>query len=132
MEINVKKIRKLRNYSEDFKREIVKVFESGELSVHQLEKLHGISNVCIYRWVYKYSTFNERGSRIIEMKESTQSKLAALDKKVKELERIVGQKQITIDYLEKMIELAKSDLDIDIKKNYSFPPSSGSKITGKK
>ena len=132
MDINVKKIRKLRIYLEDFKRSVVKLFESGELSILQLEKLYGISNASIYNWVYKFSIFNAKGSRIIEMTESSQSKLAQLSKKVKELEQIVGQKQITIDYLEKMIDLAKSDLDIDIKKNYSFQPSAGSKKTGKK
>lgn len=132
MKANVKRIRKLRKYSEDFKRSIVQSFESGELSVGQIEKLYGIGNASVYSWVYKFSTFNERGSRVIEMKESTESKLIELSKKVKELERIVGQKQIAIDYLEKMIELAKSELDIDIKKNYSFPPLPGSKTTGKK
>ena len=37
-------------------------------------------------------------------------------KKIKEPERIVGTKQINIDYLEKMNEIAKTELDIDIKK----------------
>ena len=92
MDINVKKIRKLRIYSEDFKRSVVKLFESGELSILQLEKLYGISNASIYNWVYKFSIFNAKGSRIIEMTESSQSKLAQLSKKVKELEQIVDQK----------------------------------------
>ena len=92
MDINVKKIRKLRIYLEDFKRSVVKLFESGELSILQLEKLYGISNASIYNWVYKFSIFNEKGSRIIEMTESSQSKLAQLSKKVKELEQIVDQK----------------------------------------
>jgi hypothetical protein len=34
-----------------------------------------------------------------------------------ELERIIGQKQIKIDYLEKLIELASEDLKIDLKKS---------------
>ena len=66
------------------------------------------------------------------MKNSNQEKLKELSDKVKELEQIVGQKQIAIEYLEKMIELAKTELDIDIKKNYSFPPSTGLKPTKKK
>jgi transposase-like protein len=132
MKANLKNIRKKRHYSEDFKREIVSVFESGKFSVPQLEKLYGINNVTIYNWIYKFSTFNEKGFRVIEMKESSIDKLKQLELKVKELEQIVGQKQIKIDYLEKMIDIAKDDLNIDIKKNSNTPQSTGSEIIKKK
>jgi transposase-like protein len=132
MEANLQEIRKHRHYSEDFKRRIVASFEKGEFSILQLEKLYGIRNTNIYNWVYKYSRFNEKGCRIVEMESSNQNKLKELAKKVKELEQMVGQKQIAIEYLEKMIELAKTDLNIDIKKNYSLPPSSGLNPTKKK
>lgn len=132
MKANLKNVRKNRHYSEDFKREIVSIFESGKFSVPQLEKLYGISNVTIYKWIYKFSTFNEKGFRVIEMKESSIDKLKQLEQKIKELEQIVGQKQIKIDYLEKMIDIAKDDLNIDIKKNYNTPQSTGSESTKKK
>lgn len=48
MRTNVRVIRKQRRYSEEFKRAIVKDFESGQYSVVQLEKLHGIHNQLIY------------------------------------------------------------------------------------
>ena len=66
------------------------------------------------------------------MKDSTSKRVRDLENKVKELERMVGQKQITIDYLEKMIEIAKDEFQIDIKKNYNTPQSTGSGETGKK
>ena len=132
MQANLKLIKKRRKYSEEFKRNIVTEFESGSLSVSQISRLYTIAEKSIYRWIYKFSIFNEKESRIIEMKESSTKKLKELEKKVKELERIVGQKQISIDYLEKMIEIAKDELDIDIKKNYSTQRSSGSSKTKKK
>lgn len=132
MKANLKNVRKVRHYSDDFKREIVSVFESGKLSVLQLEKLYGISNSLIYNWIYKFSTFNEKGFRVVEMKESNIDKLKHLEQKIKELEQIVGQKQIKIDYLEKMIDIAKEDLNIDIKKNYNTPQSTGSEEIKKK
>ena len=132
MKANIKNVRKNRHYSEDFKREIVSVFESGKLSVLQLEKLYGISNSLIYNWIYKFSTFNEKGFRVVEMKESNIDKLKHLEQKIKELEQIVGQKQIKIDCLEKMIDIAKEDLNIDIKKNYNTPQSTGSEGIKKK
>ena len=127
MRANVKKIRKHKRYTVDFKKQIVKEFESGKFSVLQLEKLHGINNASIYKWIYQYSKFNEKDYRIIEMKKSSSKKVKDLEKKVKELERIVGSKQLMIDYLEKMMEIAKDELDIDIKKNYGTLPSIGSK-----
>jgi transposase len=131
MKSNVQKIRKHRAYSLDFKQSIVALFEKGEYSVVQLGKLYGISNTVVYRWIYKHSVFNEKGVRIVEMKDSNQNKLKELQTRLNELEQIVGQKQITIDYLEKIIDLAKEDLAIDIKKNYSSQPLAGSKKTSK-
>ena len=98
----------------------------------QLEKLYGIANGIIYSWIYKYSNFNEKGCRIVEMKDSNTAKLKELTNKVKQLEKMVGQKQMAIEYLEKMIELAKTELNIDIKKNYSLRQSNGSKPIKKK
>ena len=55
MKANVRSIRKTRKYSIEFKKRIVADFESGKLSVLQLEKLHGVSEQSIYRWIYKFS-----------------------------------------------------------------------------
>ncbi len=127
-----KRINSKRRFSEEFKRKLVEDFEKGVMSVCQMEKLYGISNSLIYSWIYKFSTYNQKDIRIVEMKDSQTNKIKELEKKIKDLERAVGQKQINIDYLEKMIELAKENYDIDIKKNSDTPPSGGSKKTGKK
>lgn len=127
MKANVQSIRKQRRYSEEFKRSIVSDYESGKYSVLQLERLHGVKNPTIYAWIYKYSTFNEQGYRVVENKSSSQKKVKDLEKKVKELEALLGRKQIKIDYLETMMEVAKDELKIDIKKNFSTRQSNGSK-----
>jgi transposase-like protein len=131
MKANLRQLRKNRKYSDEFKKEIVSLFEKGKFSVIQLEKLYDIHNVTIYNWIYKFSTFNEKGIRVVEMKESSITKLSELEKKVKELEQIVGQKQIKIDYLEKMIDIAKDELNVDIKKNFNTSQSTGSAQTKK-
>ena len=126
MRANLRKIEKKRVYSVEFKKEIVSLFESGEFSALQLEKLYGVKNSNIYRWIYKFSTFNEKGCRVVEKIESSSSKLKELEQKVKQLEQIVGKKQIMIDYLEKLIDVAKDELQIDIKKNCSTESLGGS------
>jgi len=129
MKANIRLIKKHRKFSEEFKKNLVMEFEKGMFSVPQLEKLHRISNKSIYRWIYKYSTFNEKGFRIIEMKQSSSQKVKELEKHIKELERTVDLKQIKIDYLDKMIEIAKDELNIDIKKNFDTLQSPGSEKT---
>jgi transposase len=126
-----KRIKSKRTFSEEFRRKLVEEYEKGVMSVPQMERYYGISNKLIYSWIYKYSTYNEKNVRIVELKDSQTNRLKELEEKVKELERAVGQKQIMIDYLEKMIDLAKETYSIDIKKNSNTPPSGGSKPTGK-
>jgi transposase len=123
MQTKGKAIRKKRVFSEAYQRELVRLFEQGKFSVLQLGKLYGIRISVIYRWIYKYSAFNEPGYRVIEMKQSSTAKLKAMEQRIKELEKIVGQKQIKIDFLEEMIDVAKEELNIDIKKKSSTPPS---------
>src|SRR5687767_2452605 len=107
MQSKFRSICKRRVFSEEYQRELVRLFESGKFSVRQLGTLYGIQNSVIYRWIYKYSQFNERGYRVIEMKESSNSKVKAMEQRIKELEKIIGQKQIKIDFLEEMIVVAK-------------------------
>ena len=132
MQLNKKQIHKKRRYSEAFKKSIVSSFEGGKYSVCQMERLYGVANGTIYHWIYKYSTFNQSGMRVVELKKSDMNKVKMLEQRVKELEQMVGQKQVKIEYLEKMIDLAKSELQVDIKKNFSTPQSTGSGATGKK
>jgi transposase-like protein len=132
MRTTIRLVKTRRRFTEDFQRKVVKEFEEGSLSVLQLSRLYSISYQSIYNWIYKFSTFNEQGSRIVEMKESSAAKLKEMEQRIKDLERAVGQKQIKIDYLEKMIDIAKTDLQIDIKKNYDTSQSGGSGKTSKK
>lgn len=132
MKVNKQSIRKRRRYSEEFKMKLVQDFESGKFSVSELSKLHGVWFQTIYQWIYKYSTFSEKGYRVVEMKDSSEKKVKELENRIKELESVVGRKQIMIDYLEQMMEVAKEELDIDIKKNFSTPPSGSSAKSNKK
>jgi len=128
---NGKRINSRRRYSEDFKLKLVEFYESGKHSVCELEKIYDIPNASIYNWIYKYSTYNKKSIKVVELKDSQMDKIKKLQSRIAELEQAVGQKQMNIDYLEKMIELAKEQYDIDIKKNLNTPQSGGSKTTKK-
>lgn len=126
---NGRRVKRTRRYAEDFKKKIVKHYESGKFTVLEMCKLYDISEPTIYRWIYKYSKYNNKSIQVVEMKDSQAEKMKRMEARIKELEQVVGQKQINIDYLEKMIELAKEEFDIDIKKNSNTRRSGGSKTT---
>lgn len=124
-------LRSSRIFTEEFKKSCVNDYESGQLSVDELSKLFKIQATLIYRWIHKYSAYNKRRIKVVEMADSSKQKLKELQKRIADLERAVGQKQLNIDFLEKMIELAKDQYGIDIKKNFDTPPSTGSGKTSK-
>jgi len=47
---------------------------------------------------------------------SEETKNSELQKRVAELERVVGQKQLEIDFLNKLLEIGSSELGFDLKK----------------
>ena len=119
-------LKKRRIFNESFRRARVKEYESGQLSVLEISRLYGINPQTVYLWIYKYSVYNKKSLKIVEEKDSGTRRVKQLQERIKELEQIIGKKQIRIDYLEKMIELAKEKLGIDIKKNYDTQRSPGS------
>ena len=116
------KIRQYRIFSDEFKREKVAQITSGQTSILAVSKLWEVSPESIYNWIYKYSPDHKRGTTMVVQKDSESSKNVELQKKVAELERILGQKQMVIDFQNKLIEIASKELDIDIKKNFNPGP----------
>jgi len=129
--MNKRKLNKRRQFSEQIRRKAVEEFRSGKYTVKELADLYHCSPQTIYRWIYKYSPGDSPSINVIEMSESTDQKVTDLQKKIADLEQVVGQKQIKVDFLQKMIELAEEEYDLDVKKSFSSKPSSGSESTGR-
>lgn len=121
--------RKQRYFSEEFRKQKVKELEQNLIKVSELSKIYSVSRTTIYGWLYKYSLHLKKGvNQVIEM-ESESRKTKLLQVRLAELERIVGQKQLQIDYLEKILELGSEEVGIDIKKKFSTEQSNGSAKT---
>ncbi len=56
---------------------------------------------------------------------SDTKKFNLLENRINELDRIIGQKQLLIDFQDKVIEIAESTYEVDIKKKFGSKPSSG-------
>lgn len=124
-----------RSFSEEFKRKKVLELERNISSVSDICKTYCVSRTSVYRWIYKYSIMAKKQvKQVVESKSDTQ-KIKALEERIKELERVVGQKQLLLEFKEKMIEIAEATYGVDIKKKVSSKLSSGTisteKYTGK-
>lgn len=132
MQTNLRKIKSKRVFSEELKLQAVQEYEKGNMTALELSKFYEVGERTIYDWLYKYSKFQKKSIRIVEMTKSSTKKIKELEARIKELERAVGVKQMNIDFLEKMMDIAKDEYDIDIKKNSYTPQSIGSETTKKR
>jgi len=121
--------RRRRSFSEDFKRKKVQEIETGQSRVCDICRQYQVSTTNVYRWISKFGSMRSKKERLIVETQSDTIQNIELKKRVAELERIVGQKQIIIDFQEKMIDLAEEEYGIDIKKKYETRPSSISQKT---
>ena len=124
-------IRECRIFSEEVKKKAVKDLTGKRTTIKALMNEHQISRQTVYKWLYKYSPYHEQKCTLVVQMESEETKNSGLQKRLAELERIVGQKQLEIDFLNKLLELGSSELGFDLKKNFSTPPSNGTDGTGK-
>lgn len=127
--MNLRKLRKNRQFSEQIRRKAVDEFRSGKFTAKELAELYHCGERTIYNWIYKYSPADSPKINVVEMPKSTDQKLKDLQNKIAELEQALGRKQIQLDFYEKMAELAKKEYNIDLKKNSSTGSSSGSRST---
>ncbi len=118
--------KRVRHFSDPFKKEKVKMIEEKQMTVLQLSRIYEVTCSAIYKWIGKYSTKISKGEILVLEKESEGAKTLKLLERVSELERAVGQKQLLIDYLEKVLELGSENVGFDIKKKYATGHSSGS------
>lgn len=121
----------VRTFAEEFKRKKVNEIESGNTKVSEICKAYSVSAVAVYKWIYKYSNMKKTERTIVESKSDTR-RIEDLKLQVARLEQAIGQKQIKIDFLEKVIDIAEETYQVDIKKKLSIKQSDGFGNTGKK
>lgn len=111
-----------RRYSEPFKKARVKDYEEGTFSVAQMGRLYSIHINVLYNWIRRYSNYDQQKAIIVEVPNSQTEKVKMLEKRVAELERSLGQKQIKLDYYACfMEELKKAGVDVEKKSGFTAP-----------
>src|SRR6478735_2542788 len=110
--------RRRRNFSEEFKVKKVRELERKECTIADICKAYEVSDTIVRRWKYKYSSKFKPSSRLIVESESDTKKIQDLKRQLAEAQRKLGEKQIELEFKDKMIELAEEVYGIDIKKKF--------------
>jgi hypothetical protein len=77
-----------------------------------------VSRTAVYNWIYKYSVHRKKGiKQVVELKSDTR-KLQAFRKRLSELERVIGEKQILIEHQSKIIRLVEQAYRIDVTRQF--------------
>lgn len=108
-----------RNFSEVLKRKLVSELDRNLVTVPELCREHQVSRTSVYRWIYLYSGMRRKGLKQIVEAKSDSRKLLQLREEIKELQRVIGEKQVKLDFQDKMIALAEAEYGVDIKKKVS-------------
>jgi transposase len=114
--------RRDRRFSDEFKLKKLQELERGQTTISEICRAYEVSATSIYRWQEKFSPMKKKKERLIVESQSVTQEILALKAKIAELERSIGQKQILIDFKDKMIDLAEETYKIDIKKNFGSQP----------
>lgn len=122
--------RRRRVFSEDFKRKKVREIEQKITTIAEVSREYEVRASNVSRWLTQYSPNRMKSVRTIVESESDTRKLFDLQQKIAELERVIGQKQLLIDFQAKMMELAEQEYGIDIKKKFERKPLSGTGSIG--
>ena len=123
----------IKTYSEAFKRQVVSDLENGGLTFTEAKTLYGIKGGnTIQNWVRKFGKYHLLNRVVkIQVKEEV-DQIKKLTQEKKKLESALATSQVKIYALEELIELAKEDYGIDLKKNSGQKQSSTSRKKSRK
>jgi transposase-like protein len=109
-------------YAEDFRIKVVKEIESGFISKEAVRRKYGIGGkTTVLSWCRKYGRkdYPYMPKEIINKYKNVDAK----DKRISELEALLKQKEVAIDALESLIEVANEMYDTNLKKKVGLKRS---------
>ena len=116
-----------KDYSINFKLQVVQEIERGELSQHGAVRKYGIqARSTVLTWLRKYGNFDWENQTPSHMPKSPEQKLMELEQKVrllekqkKQLEHQAKQSDKKAIIFDMMIDIAEKEYNISIRKNSS-------------
>lgn len=117
---------KKAHYSQAFKLHVVEEVLRGELTKEQARRKYGIRGKSgVLNWMRKFGVSNAKQIPVCfeRMKQEETTDKAALEQRVKELERALEDAQLKAEGYSRMIDIAERALKISIRKKSSAKQS---------
>jgi transposase len=118
-----------RTFSEAIRKQTVKDIEAGKCSVLQASRELSVTAGAVYKWVHLYSRYLSKNKVMVVEEKSEAYRSKELEKRLHDMEAALGRKQMEIDFLNKIIDLANDEYKTDLKKNLARDRSDGSRRT---
>jgi len=120
--------KKIRRYSEAFKRQVVAEYEAGN-NISDLAKKYGITGgMTIKYWIKKYAKDGFRHELVRIQTAEEANRVRELEQQVKDLEQALGRVMLEKLKLESILEVLQ-EKEVDLVKKNELPSSSD--FTGK-
>jgi transposase-like protein len=104
-----------RRFSEQFKKELVSLIEQGKLTQAQVSRTYDVRDTCVSAWLDKYGTNRKKGLIMVSSKKDY-DKMSSKDQEIKELKQVIGEQQVKVIYMEKLLELYRVKYGDDLEK----------------
>jgi transposase len=115
--LDVFKGRDKRYFSEDLRRQIVKEVEDGVYNKSEAARVYGVSTVCIYNWLHKYSFKYQKGIVTVVELESESAKRKKLEQQQADAHKIIAAQTVELYFYKQLVEVISTHYDFDFKKN---------------
>lgn len=104
-------------YSEDWKREKIRLLEAGELRAIDLARLYGVATSSVYRWRKEFGTEPPVETVVMEQ-DSDYLKCLSMQKQMDDQLGTIGKMHIQIEFLKGVISQIDKLYNIDAKKKF--------------
>lgn len=101
--------RQHRRFSEEFRREQVKLIEKGERTIAQVSQLYEVKRDNVRRWVKQYGVI-ERPEMIMIHTQEEVNRIKDLETQVTRLTEVIGKLHVEMLYKDELLDLAKQQL----------------------
>ncbi len=107
----------VRRYSQAFKQQVVREYESGT-SIYKLQQKYGIgAHNTVKRWISQYGRSGYRSELVVIQSAADQLEYKAMKKRIAELESALAESVLENRMLKTTIDVAEKKLGLNLKKN---------------
>ncbi len=107
--------RRRRRFSEEFRKEQVRLIETGKTTVGEVAKLYQVKLQSVRAWLLRFGKKSHPG-RILISTGKEFDRIRDLEKENRKLMELIGQQQVELVYKDGLVKLARERLGDDFEK----------------